>query len=109
MQIFLRPIEESDGPNIVRWRNDPNERHSSEWLISGRRPPDFDPMPGQGASPLRVSRAAPLSSQRGGSGGAGFPAVRCFWSSPAPNRGGDDHTLAAWPSPAASPSESPRG
>ena len=24
MQIFLRPITESDGPNIVRWRNDPN-------------------------------------------------------------------------------------
>ncbi len=24
MQIFLRPIAESDGPNIVRWRNDPN-------------------------------------------------------------------------------------
>ncbi len=24
MQIFLRPIVESDGPNIVRWRNDPN-------------------------------------------------------------------------------------
>ncbi len=24
MQIFLRPISESDGPNIVRWRNDPN-------------------------------------------------------------------------------------
>lgn len=23
MQIFLRPITESDGPNIVRWRNDP--------------------------------------------------------------------------------------
>lgn len=23
MQIFLRPIAESDGPNIVRWRNDP--------------------------------------------------------------------------------------
>lgn len=22
MQIFLRPIAESDGPNIVRWRND---------------------------------------------------------------------------------------
>ena len=24
MQIFLRPIAESDGPNIVRWRNDPD-------------------------------------------------------------------------------------
>lgn len=24
MQIFLRPIAESDGPKIVRWRNDPN-------------------------------------------------------------------------------------
>lgn len=24
MQIYLRPISESDGPNIVRWRNDPN-------------------------------------------------------------------------------------
>ena len=24
MQIFLRPIVESDGPNIVRWRNDPD-------------------------------------------------------------------------------------
>ncbi len=24
MKIFLRPIVESDGPNIVRWRNDPN-------------------------------------------------------------------------------------
>lgn len=24
MQIFLRPISESDGPNIVRWRNDPD-------------------------------------------------------------------------------------
>lgn len=24
MQIFLRPITENDGPNIVRWRNDPN-------------------------------------------------------------------------------------
>lgn len=24
MQIFLRPITESDGPSIVRWRNDPN-------------------------------------------------------------------------------------
>lgn len=24
MQIFLRPITESDGPNIVRWRNDPD-------------------------------------------------------------------------------------
>ena len=23
MQIYLRPIAESDGPNIVRWRNDP--------------------------------------------------------------------------------------
>lgn len=23
MQIFLRPITEGDGPNIVRWRNDP--------------------------------------------------------------------------------------
>lgn len=23
MQIFLRPITENDGPNIVRWRNDP--------------------------------------------------------------------------------------
>lgn len=23
MQIFLRPITESDGPSIVRWRNDP--------------------------------------------------------------------------------------
>ena len=23
MQIFLRPIAESDGPNLVRWRNDP--------------------------------------------------------------------------------------
>ncbi len=23
MQIFLRPITESDGPNIVRWRNNP--------------------------------------------------------------------------------------
>lgn len=24
MQIFLRPIAENDGPNIVRWRNNPN-------------------------------------------------------------------------------------
>lgn len=24
MQIFLRPIEEKDGPSIVRWRNDPD-------------------------------------------------------------------------------------
>ena len=24
MQIFLRPIAESDGPSIVRWRNEPN-------------------------------------------------------------------------------------
>lgn len=24
MQIFLRPITESDGPSIVRWRNDPS-------------------------------------------------------------------------------------
>lgn len=24
MQIFLRPIDENDGPSIVRWRNDPN-------------------------------------------------------------------------------------
>lgn len=24
MQIYLRPIAESDGPSIVRWRNDPN-------------------------------------------------------------------------------------
>ena len=24
MQIFLRPISENDGPNIVRWRNDPD-------------------------------------------------------------------------------------
>lgn len=24
MKIFLRPIEEKDGPNIVRWRNDPD-------------------------------------------------------------------------------------
>lgn len=24
MQIYLRPISESDGPNIVRWRNDPS-------------------------------------------------------------------------------------
>ena len=24
MRIFLRPIAESDGPNIVRWRNDPD-------------------------------------------------------------------------------------
>ena len=24
MKIFLRPIEEKDGPSIVRWRNDPN-------------------------------------------------------------------------------------
>lgn len=24
MQIFLRPISENDGTNIVRWRNDPN-------------------------------------------------------------------------------------
>lgn len=24
MQIYLRPISESDGSNIVRWRNDPN-------------------------------------------------------------------------------------
>lgn len=24
MQIFLRPITESDGPNIIRWRNDPD-------------------------------------------------------------------------------------
>lgn len=24
MQIFLRPIEEKDGPSIVRWRNDPS-------------------------------------------------------------------------------------
>ena len=24
MQIFLRPIEEKDGPSIIRWRNDPD-------------------------------------------------------------------------------------
>lgn len=24
MRIFLRPIEEKDGPSIVRWRNDPD-------------------------------------------------------------------------------------
>ena len=24
MKIFLRPIEEKDGPSIVRWRNDPD-------------------------------------------------------------------------------------
>lgn len=24
MKIFLRPIEEKDGPSIVRWRNDPS-------------------------------------------------------------------------------------
>lgn len=24
MQIFLRPINENDGPSIVRWRNDPD-------------------------------------------------------------------------------------
>lgn len=24
MQVYLRPITENDGPNIVRWRNDPN-------------------------------------------------------------------------------------
>jgi RimJ/RimL family protein N-acetyltransferase len=24
MKFFLRPVEEKDGPSIVRWRNDPN-------------------------------------------------------------------------------------